>query len=208
MNIWNHIPLIDYEKHMSHATVGQMQLLSRILEEKLKQYSPTSLTVWGIAGGNGLEHINPNITKEVIGIDINNEYLNECKKRFADSIPNLRLSNIDLECKNTRPTIKTNLIWAALVFEYVDTDNVLEYAKECLNNKDVISITIQQDNENDSVSKTGIESIKQVSSIFKTITKEKIIKYAQKYNFNLVAETENLLDSGKSFITLDLENIK
>ena len=76
-NIWNSIPLEDYEQHMLHKTVGQLQLLNDLTKKYLGTIKPNSVLILGIAGGNGLEHINNTITKEVIGIDINEKYLEE-----------------------------------------------------------------------------------------------------------------------------------
>jgi len=40
--------------------------------------------VLGVAGGNGLEHIDPDKYQTVYGVDINDEYLHVVEKRYAD----------------------------------------------------------------------------------------------------------------------------
>ena len=40
--------------------------------------------VLGIAGGNGLEHIDKNKYQKVYGIDINTEYLKAVEERYSD----------------------------------------------------------------------------------------------------------------------------
>ncbi len=70
-NIWNTIPLEDYERHMQHESVGQLQLLNNLTKKYLKKLSPEIVMFLGISGGNGLEHIDNNITSQVFGIDIN-----------------------------------------------------------------------------------------------------------------------------------------
>ena len=76
-NIWNSIPLEDYEQHMLHETVGQLQLLNDLTKKYLEATKPNTVLILGVAGGNGLEHIDKTITREVIGIDINDKYLEE-----------------------------------------------------------------------------------------------------------------------------------
>jgi len=62
MNPWLKIPLNDYEKHMAHPMVGQLELLGNLTKEKLQKYKPESFAIFGICGGNGLEHINNSVT--------------------------------------------------------------------------------------------------------------------------------------------------
>ena len=56
-NVWNTIPLEDYELHMQHETVGQLQVLSNLTKKYLEKLNPEIVMFLGIAGGNGLEHI-------------------------------------------------------------------------------------------------------------------------------------------------------
>jgi len=99
-NVWNTIPLEDYELHMQHESVGQLHLLNNLTKKYLGKLSPEKVIFLGIAGGNGLEHIDTNVTSQVIGIDINQNYLDETEKRFKFQISNLKLFNIDISSRN------------------------------------------------------------------------------------------------------------
>ena len=62
-NPWLDIPLEDYERHMSHELVGQSTLLNSLTKKYLENIKPESAIFLGIAGGNGLEHIDNHITR-------------------------------------------------------------------------------------------------------------------------------------------------
>jgi hypothetical protein len=67
-NPWLQIPLEDYERHMSHHQVGQSTLLNALTKKYMDSIKPQSVIFVGIAGGNGLEHIDNKITQNVYGI--------------------------------------------------------------------------------------------------------------------------------------------
>ncbi len=62
-NPWLHIPLDDYEGHMSHHLVGQAALLNALTKKYLDAIKPEAVIFLGIAGGNGLEHIDNQVTQ-------------------------------------------------------------------------------------------------------------------------------------------------
>jgi len=51
-NVWNRIPLQDYELHMKHETVGQLHLLNTLTKKYLEKVNPEIVMILGIAGGN------------------------------------------------------------------------------------------------------------------------------------------------------------
>ena len=65
---WLGIPLDEYEGHMCRADVGQLQVLNELFRRVLMEFSPKSIAVFGCSGGNGFEHIDPNVTERVVGI--------------------------------------------------------------------------------------------------------------------------------------------
>lgn len=205
MNVWSQISLEDYETHMSHKTVMQAQLLSSILSEKLNLYKPKSMSIWGIAGGNGLEHIDSNITKEVVGIDINGEFLKQCKNPYQSTLENLKLYNCDLS-SNNKPEYKTDFIYAALILEYVSVKEVLLYATKCLNKDSTLTIVVQNDNGNHSISETDIESIKKIGDVFNTVSIENLKNIVSDYDLHICSDKEYSLSSGKSFRVIDIFN--
>ena len=67
-NPWEEISLSDYENHMKLDSVMQLQNMNQMMKEQFNAYAVSSVMVLGIAGGNGLEHIDKNKYQKVYGI--------------------------------------------------------------------------------------------------------------------------------------------
>lgn len=202
LNAWNQIPLQDYELHMQHETVAQAQLLSSLTNKYLRKYSPQIPLFLGISGGNGLEHIDLERTKSVYGIDINNSYLEETRKRFGEKIKQLVLVNSDIAISN-ESFVKADFVWAALIFEYIDIQRGFEFINNNSGNSAKLIITIQSNNGNQSVSQTGVESIKAVKDIFTIVDADYLRSVAQMSGFELIGSEENIMPNGKSLLTYE-----
>ncbi|SEP40539.1 hypothetical protein SAMN05428947_114170 [Mucilaginibacter sp. OK283] len=161
----------------------------------------------GISGGNGLEHIDINKTKIVYGIDVNQSYLDETKKRFGEKIKQLVLVNADISSSN-ESFLKADFVWAALIFEYIDIEKGLEFISNNTGEVAKLVITIQSNNGAQSVSPTGVESIKLVKDIFNLVDKDDLQTKALAFELRIVSSEENVLPNGKSFITLEFEKTK
>ena len=95
VNPWEEISLSDYENHM-----------------KLD-----SVMILGIAGGNGLEHIDKNKFQKVYGVDINREYLTTVAERYSDFSDILECIQLNLIEESGRLP-KAELLIANLLIEY------------------------------------------------------------------------------------------
>jgi hypothetical protein len=121
-NPWLTVPLSDYEGHMSSPEVAQLAALSDLFAEALAFIRPKSVAVLGVAGGNGLDRVDSNITTRVVGVDIHSDYLETTRQRY----PLLELHRCDLT-QETLAIEPVELVHAALVFEHAGT-------KKCLDN--------------------------------------------------------------------------
>lgn len=92
---WLAIPLEDYEGHISSVGVQQLTALAELFKDTLDTYVPESVALLGVAGGNGLEHIDCAVTKRILGVDINHMYLDVVQQRFG-TLPGLELHRCDL----------------------------------------------------------------------------------------------------------------
>lgn len=81
-NPWEEIPLDDYENHMKLDSVMQLQAMNEMMKGQFDTYSISSVIIFGIAGGNGLEHVRKDKFKKVYGIDINSSYLQSVIQRY------------------------------------------------------------------------------------------------------------------------------
>lgn len=200
VNPWNLIPLNDYETHMSDSSVGQMKLLSDLTKKYLDEIKPKCCIFLGIAGGNGLEHIDTEFTKNVIGIDINQDYLDETCRRYEAKITHLKLILYDLTVE-TREICKADLVWAALILEYTGIDKCLQFSDKNLLPGGHFVVSIQVNNGIKSVSSTGIESIRKAGDIFEIVNDEILLIKTTAAGLLLKSKEENNLPNGKSIKT-------
>lgn len=199
-NPWLHIPLEDYERHMSHHLVGQSTLLNALTKKYLDSVKPETVIFLGIAGGNGLEHVNKQIAQRVYGIDINQDYLDTAFKRFHHRIPSLQLVNLDIT-NHSENICNADFIWAALVLEYTGIDKALSFCTNNIHKGGHLVISIQANNNIPSVSSTGIESVKKAGEIFSIVDPEALLNKAAENGYNFIEKEENILPNGKSIIT-------
>ena len=68
-NPWKDISLSDYENHMSLDSVMQLQSMNQTMKSQLGDYDVHTVMILGIAGGNGLEHIDTEKYQAVYGVD-------------------------------------------------------------------------------------------------------------------------------------------
>ncbi len=130
-NPWLDIPLADYEGHMALPNVGQAQLLSDVFARALSKYAPRSVAVLGCAGGNGLDRVSSNVTERVVGVDLNPDYVNQVRTRFNHQIPLLELWVGDVQTDEFA-FAPVDLVFAGLLFEYVDAEAVLAKTRAML----------------------------------------------------------------------------
>lgn len=117
-NPWEEIDLNDYENHMRLNNVLQLQAMNEMMKKQFYSYKINSIMVLGIAGGNGLEHIKRDSFQAIYGVDINQKYLDECKKRY----PELKNVFIPICADLSSDKIRlphSDLLIANLIIEYI-----------------------------------------------------------------------------------------
>ena len=117
-NPWNEIDLSTYENHMSLDSVFQLQALNRMMKDQFYAYSVQSIMVLGVAGGNGLEHIDRRSIKKVYGVDINKGYLDTCVNRYPELQGILDIIHTDLTQERSELPY-ADLVVANLIIEYI-----------------------------------------------------------------------------------------
>ncbi len=128
-NPWNDIKLSDYENHMSLDSVGQLQSLNRFMAKQFDAYPVKTAMVLGVAGGNGLEHIDTDKYQTVYGIDINEDYLKQTYQRHKDKEKVLRCLKLDL-INEADKLPHTELVIANLLVEYIGYDAFREVVRK------------------------------------------------------------------------------
>lgn len=139
-NPWEEISLETYEKHMSLDSVKQLQLMNRIMKSQFEDYPVDTVMILGIAGGNGLEHIDIKKYKKVYGVDINELYLQETQKRYSNLADILQCLHLDIVCE-TEKLPQSQLLVANLLIEYIGYDAFVRAVN--IINPEYISCVIQ-----------------------------------------------------------------
>ena len=83
-NPWEEIDLNIYENHMSLDSVFQLQTMNKMMKDQFYTYPVQSIMILGVAGGNGLDHIDKRVINKVYGVDINRKYLDACVNRYPE----------------------------------------------------------------------------------------------------------------------------
>lgn len=201
-NPWLQIPADDYENHMSASNVGQLQVLNKIFKDVLDEFNPKSICVLGCTTGNGFEHLINRDIEKIIGIDINQNYLAECSKRFSEALPQLKLVCADLNELELQNNI-FDLVHAALIFEYVDVQNLLRKISNWLTQDGILSAVFQLPSEKSNpVSDTPYHSLRSLSSIMKLIDINEIENLFREENLLCIKSYIINLLQGKKFLVM------
>jgi Zn-dependent alcohol dehydrogenase len=160
---WLSIPLEDYEGHMDSAGVRQLTVLAELFKCALDRCLPESVAVLGVAGGNGLEQIDCAATKRIVGVDINQRYLDEVQRRFG-TLAGLELHCLDLAERNFS-LAPVALVHVALIFEHVGLGLALENALSLVAPGGRLSVVLQLSSGDEqgvaSTSYTSMQKLKQ-----------------------------------------------
>jgi hypothetical protein len=202
-NPWLDIPLADYEGHMSLPEVGQAQLLAEVFDRAIKRRSPANIALIGCAGGNGFERLAAGAAAgtidSVVGVDVNPDYIEQARRRFAQ-----RLSNIELLCADIQSSAlaygPVDFTYAALLFEYVDMAAALDTLKRNSRPNARLTTVVQLAHSALSpVSTSPYRSLGRLASIMKLVAPEELRGAAVQAGFAYDDSEILTLASGKQF---------
>ncbi len=197
-NPWLAVPLSDYEQHMSSVEVQQLGALSDLFAEAIGRCRPVSIAVLGIAGGNGLEHIDSSITTRVVGLDLNPLYLEAVRKRYSH-LPGLELHCVDLAEQHVQME-PVQFVHAALIFEHAGAGSCFENAISMIVPGGNLSVVLQLPTESgQTVGASQFSSIQNLKSHFSVISPAWVRESLAVRGFRPIHETRNALPAGKGF---------
>jgi threonine dehydrogenase-like Zn-dependent dehydrogenase len=197
-NPWLEIALDDYEGHMRAPGVEQLGLLSDLFAYALATCAPNSVAILGIAGGNGLDAVNPAVTPRVVGIDINSAYLEATRRRFG-TIPNLELHCLDLANQQVKVE-PVDLVHAGLIFEHAGTERCLENALAMVRADGTLSVVLQLSSavERD-VGTSSFPALSKLASEFSLVNPDALIARLATGSFEPMHQSIHPLAAGKAF---------
>jgi trans-aconitate methyltransferase len=196
---WQEIPLLDYEAHMSLPSVGQAGMLADQLAQLIERHTPTSVAIIGCAGGNGLERIDSTRVERVVAIDINPEYVAATERRHADQSANLDCRCADVQSE-TLLFDPVELIYAALIFEYVDIAATFATLKRNLQPGGTVAVILQlPHSDQHAVSASPYRSLDKLVPAMKLVELDELRSYARAAGFTVGSSNRIDLPSGKQF---------
>lgn len=200
-NPWKDIDLNDYESHMSLDNVYQLQAMNQMMNEQFSSYNAESVMILGIAGGNGLEHIDKEKFKCVYGVDINQNYLDECKKRYSALGNIFELICADLLDKNLQLPC-ADLLVANLLIEYIGYECFLDVVKKV--NPKYVSCIIQINTEISFVSNSPyLHVFDRLNEVHHQMEENEIINSMQEIGYTKRLINEKDLPNGKKLVRID-----
>jgi hypothetical protein len=198
MNPWLALPLEDYEGHMGSAGVDQLTPLADLFGEALVRLRPRSVAVLGVAGGNGLQHVDGTLTSRVVAIDVNPGYLAATKVRFPD-LRGLELHCADLE-RELLDVEPVSLVHAALVFEHAGMDRCLDNALSLVAAGGHLSVVLQLPSEAlEAVTPTAFTSMATLADDFALIDPHQLRRVLAQRELRLTHQARLSLSTGKAF---------
>lgn len=201
MNTWEQIALSDYENHMKLASVMQLQDMNQMMKGQLNAHPVSTVMILGIAGGNGLEHIDRNKIQKVYGVDINKAYLTAVQERYSDMSTLLECLHINL-LEETKRLPEAELLIANLLIEYIGYDCFQKTVKQV--QPKYISCIIQLNAGGSWVSDSPyIHVFDRLDAIHYQIEEDTLIQVLGRIGYNLIAQVESPLPNGKKFVQLD-----
>ncbi len=198
---WEEVELCAYEGHMSLAGIEQLQTLNALMKQRLSRYQPRSVMIWGVAGGNGLEHIDPQTTDRVVGVDVNQDYLDACKQRHAHLGEQFTAVRADLS--KPCPELGTaELLSADLFIEYIGIVAFVARVKECA--PKTLCCVIQKNVSAAFVSTSPyMQALSGIGALHRDIEEAELVSALAEIGYTVVRREEIPLKNGKMFVGVE-----
>ena len=208
-NAWRDILPGDYDAHMSHPDVAQTQMLGRIFREQFALGPHARAAILGITNGNGLEHVIPCDIDEVVGIDINGAFLEECRARYPEAAQRLKLFQLDLTA-DTAEAIEAiagcDLIIANLLIKHIRLESFMRLMAGLPGRGQTVSCVIQVNPDGTEVSHSGYEHVFEAISLEREEENEELIAASmEETGFAPTYRAVYDLPNGKQFVRLDFK---
>jgi SAM-dependent methyltransferase len=197
---WLSTSLDTYEKHVALETVGQAAAIRAAIAEAVAVRQPRRFLYLGCAGGNGLEALGK---AEVVGVDLNAEYLAKAAERWGTEHEWICCDlNAGLpECGSFE------LAFGALVFEYVvELEGLLRRLQECVRGELVVLLLGTREGAPAVAESPYRQQLMAVGQEFRYLDVGAFVELAERVGFRCGALTEVALPAGKYFTSIRLES--
>lgn len=200
-NPWEEIRLAEYESHMKLDSVRQLQAVDAIMKEQFADFPAGTVMVLGVAGGTGLEHIDRGKYRKVYGVDINREYLAECRRRHSALGDALECIPADLLAADTLLP-HAELLVANLLVEYIGYDCFRRVVRQVM--PEFVSCVIQVNPAEGFVSDSPYTHIFDgLEQVHHEMDGQELAAAMRETGYRLTGTAEHALPNGKKLARLD-----
>ena len=198
---WKDIDLQDYEHHMRLDSVHQLQTLNEIMKEQFYTYPVKTVMILGIAGGNGLEHIDPCRFDKVYGVDINKDYLAASVERYPEL-----LTMYEPICCDLSDTIvclpAAQLLIANLLIEYIGYHHFQNIIRRV--NPRYVSCIIQVNADANFVSDSPYTAVfDRLNEIYYSVDESALTEAMNQIGYHKTERNGHSLPNGKKLLRMD-----
>ena len=188
---------------MSLDTVYQLQALSEMMREQFYTYDVNSIMILGVAGGNGLEHVDKTRIRKVYGVDVNKDFLDECKARYTELDGVFEPIHADLLSDNLQlPT--SQLLIANLLVEYIGYECFGKVVG--LVNPKYVSCIIQINTGDSFVSDSPyLHAFDCLDEVHHQMEEKELTECMENMGYTVQKVAEKDLPNGKKFVRIDFK---
>ena len=201
-NPWEEISLDDYESHMSLESVRQLQMLDELMKEQFGSYPVGTAMILGVAGGNGLEHIDTEKYSRVYGADINADYLKATQKRFPQLSGVLECLQADL-INEYEKLPAAELVIADLLVEYIGYEAFQKVVMQVKPKYVSCVIQINTDTDNWVSDSPYLHAFDRLDEVHHQMSETGLINAMQQIGYSEILDSCRALPNGKTLVRLD-----
>lgn len=204
-NPWEEIPLTDYENHMMLDSVMQLQALNEMMKTQFVSYPVSSIMILGIAGGNGLEHIQKDKFKRIYGVDVNSSYLQAVIQRYPELDGLLECLCINLT-DETKKLPKADMVIANLLIEYIGYECFQKTIQQVT--PKYISCIIQINPKDSWVSDSPyLHMFDKLEQVHHQIETHVLERKMLEIGYHAIRTSEHMLPNGKKLVQTDFAEL-
>lgn len=188
---------------MALDSVQQLQAMNQMMKEQLNQYDIQSVMILGIAGGNGLEHVDAEKITKVYGIDINTEYIMTTEKRYKNLSGILECLCVDLRSEAEKLP-QVNMLIANLLIEYIGYECFQKVVK--VTKSQYVSCIIQINIDGSFVSDSPyLHVFNELEHVHHQMAEQELKNSMEAIGYQLLQTLEYALPNGKKLVQLDFD---
>ena len=162
--------------------------------------------ILGIAGGNGLEHIDKEKFEKIYGVDVNQTYLDECQRRSCELSDGFVPVCVNLLSKELQLP-KAELHIADLLIEYIGYacfQKVVRLVDPCY-----VSCVIQINTDDSFVSDSPyLQAFDGLNKVHHQMEENELKDAMQKIGYETGSRAEKELPNGKKLVQIDFARMK